>query len=207
MSKILIVFIRYSLLLILFSAGFGQVRKEVFKEIKISPQQKDNVPACSENLDKLYNREKVLEQLANILNRSVPEFAEVVNKPFAVKNERGNFFFVYDLTDPLNKSSLTTTCIDLINNHIYHFAPIEYNFSFSHIVILEDGSLKVFKSIDCWNRGDKLENVISYVSRKLEGKTDKDKIIERIKNFRKYGMYFYEDTPLMPCKGYEVNNK
>ena len=206
MKTITIVVSKFSLVLMLIITAFGQVRKENSEEAKIYPQQKDIISACSENSDKLYNRQKVLEKLADILNESVPEFVKVGNPRFAVKNERGNLFFVYDLTDPSNKSSLTA-CIDFKNNHIYHFAPLEYNFSFSHILILEDGKLKVFKSINCLDRGDKLEDVISYLNQKLKNETDKDEIIERVKNFRKYGKYFHLDAPMIPCEGYEDSSK
>ncbi len=189
MRTIIITVGMFSLVLMLLSTGFGQARKESSEKLKIAPRQ------------------KVLEQLADILNESVPEYVKVGNPRFAVKNERGNLFFVYDLTDPSNKSSLTTTCMDFKNNHIYHFSPLEYNFSYSHILILEDGKLKVFKSIDCWNKGDKLEDVICYVSKKLENNKDKGEIIERVKNFRKYGKYFQLDSPMIPCKGYETNDK
>lgn len=172
-----------------------------------SLESKQTIEKCSENPDALYNRQKVLEQLADILNKSVPEYAEIFKQRFAAENERGNFFFVYDLTAPSNNPSLTA-CIDFKKNHIYHFAPIWFNFSYSHILILEDGKLKVFNSIDCWNKGGyKLEEVISYVSQKLENNKDKDEILERVKNYRKYGFYFYEDEPLIPCKGYKTNNK
>jgi hypothetical protein len=204
MKEIIIVVTRYCLVLILLTPSFGQVKRESSEKPKIASQQKKTISNCSENPDKLYNRQKLFEKLADILNESVPEYAKVFKQRFAVENERGNSFFVYDLTDPSNNPSMTA-CIDFKNNHIYHFAPQEFNFSFSHILILEDGKLKVFRSIDCWNRGDKLEDVISYVSKKLENNKDKDEIIERIKNFRKYGFYFYEDELLIPCKGYETS--
>lgn len=206
MEKIILVS-KYSLILILVINGFGQAVKNSSKISKTVSQKKASVLACSENSDKLYNRQKVLEQLASILNRSVPSYARIFGQGFGVENGRGSFFFVYDLTDPSNRSDAKASCIDFKNDHIYHFAAFDFNFSYSHILILENGKLKVFKSIDCWNKGDKLEDVISYVSKKLENNTNKNEIIERVKNYRKYGRYFYEDEPLMPCKGYETNNE
>jgi hypothetical protein len=172
-----------------------------------SLESKQTTEKCSENSDALYNRQKVLEQLADILNKSIPSYAKIFRHRFAEENGRGNFFFVYDLTDPSNVSDSTAKCIDFKNNHIYHFSPYWLNFSYSHILILEDGKLKVFKSIDCWGKGDKLEDVISYASKKLENNKDKDEIIERVKNYRKYGRYFEEDKAPMSCKGYEINDK
>ena len=206
MKKIILVS-RYSLILILIINGFGQTERKSSEKSKIVSQKKESISTCSKNSDKLYNRQKVLEQLAGILNESVSAYAKIFKQGFAVENERGNSFFIYDLTESSNSSDSRVKCIDFRNNHIYHFAPYRISFSYSHILILEDGKLKVFKSINCWNKGDKLEDVISYVSKKLENNTDKDEIIERVKNYRKYGRYFYEDEPPMSCKGYETNNK
>ena len=107
MKTIIITASKFSLVFMLLITGFGQVRRESTAEVKISPQQKDIIPNCSENPDKLYNRQIILEQLADILNESVPEYVKVGNPRFAVKNERGNLFFVYDLTDPSNKMIYT----------------------------------------------------------------------------------------------------
>jgi len=117
---------------------------------------------CSENPDPLYDRQKVLEQLAEILNVSVfgtrkDDFV------FGVKVEKPLKFTIFDLTETSNKGTPLGDCIKLINNHIYHFAPIEKRYSFSHIVILEDGAIKVFRSINCKGKGDSLDDVLSYL--------------------------------------------
>ena len=154
---------------------------------------------CSENSDALYNRQQILEQLAEILNISVFG-AKKDNFKFEVENERPRRFTVYDLTEPPNKGIPLGKCINFLNNHVYHFSPMEKRYSFSHIVILEDGNLKVFKSINCKGRGDSIEGVLEYLNRKLGNDKNKTKIINRVKNYRKYGIYTTVDTPNLQCK-------
>jgi len=148
---------------------------------------------CSANSDKLYDRKKVIKQLGKILSKSIPE--NVWGK-YGV-TESGNSpagFFIYDLTDTSNKAINSTDCIEFKDNHIYHFAPFDYAFSLSHIVILENGKLKIFKSMNCKDRGDRLEDVIAYLNQKLANDKNKDEILGRVKNYKKYGKYFKTDN-------------
>jgi hypothetical protein len=166
-----------------------------------------NVPTnqtCPPNPDALYDRQKVLEHLAKVLDKSIPGYRNLYPKVTA-KNGRALGFFVYDLTNPVNKSVESEDCINFENNHIYHFSLFDYSFSFSQIVILENGKLKVFKSINCQNSEDSLEDVLSYLEQKLKDEKDKEKIIERVRAYRKYGSYFRLDNfTTLRCK--EVHN-
>lgn len=147
---------------------------------------------CLANSDKLYDRKKVIRQLAKILNKSIPEnrwgkfgVTEDGNRPAG--------FIIYDLTDTSNRG-YPSTCIEFKENHIYHFVPWDYAFSLSHLVILEKGNLKVFRSINCKDRGDTLEDALAYLNQKLANDKGKDEILERVKNYRKYGKYFRMDN-------------
>lgn len=156
---------------------------------------------CPPNTEPSYNRRQVLNRFAEMLNESVPEYKRVFEKGFHVNTEgRGVGFFVYDLTDLSNKETTLRDCIEFKNNHVYHFAPIRKRYSFSHIVILEDDNLKVFRSINCNGKGDRLEDVISYLSEKLKDDKDKQEIISRVKNYRKYGIYTTVDTHALLCE-------
>lgn len=192
-------------LLILSVSEFSQVNKTDDPNDLNKSSNQNKFPRCPVNSDSLYNRQSILEQLADILNTSIPEYKKANEVEFKAKNERGNLFFVHDLTDPSNKSSLTTVCIDFKDNHVYHFAPLNYDFSYSHIVILENGNLKVFKSINCPLSKDKVEDVIKYLEQKLENDKDKNKIIERVRDYRKYGTYYSSDLPLLKCGTSEDN--
>src|SRR5262245_61970180 len=150
----------------------SQSRESTARKEKIAIERTEN-QRCSENPDLLYDRQKILEQLAEILNVSVfgtrkDDFV------FDVKQEKPLKFTVFDLTDTSNKGTSLSDCIRLKNNHVYHFAPIQKRYSYSHIVILEDGAIKVFRSINCKGKGDSLEDAISYISQKLKDNTDKD---------------------------------
>lgn len=113
-----------------------------------------NSPRCTKNRDKLFNRRDVLEQFAAILNASVPEFERENGFKFYVKDERAGAFGVHDLTDPSNVDSRHSDgCIEFLDGHIYHVFPSLNTYSFSHIIILEGGNLKVFRSVNCPGRG------------------------------------------------------
>jgi hypothetical protein len=179
--------------------GIDQIKEDKQGDVQCT-YKKNVVRRCPENSDALYDRKQVLKQLAKILNRSVPEYRHVSSRGFYVGDERGGKFFVHDLTDPSNKDTSLKDCIDFKNHHIYHFAPIAHHFSLSHIVILEDGKLKVFRSINCKDRGDKLEDVIGYLNQKLMNDKDKDEILDRVRNYRKYGIYVKIDDSSLVCE-------
>jgi hypothetical protein len=158
------------------------------------------VKRCDENSDSLYNRRKVLERLAAILNDSAPGYKNFERNGFYVnEGERPRYFFVYDLTDLANIGT-SLSCVDFKNNHVYHFAAHYIPYSFSHIVILEDGDLKVFKAINCENSKDNLEDVIAYLNQKLKNNINKDEIINRVKGYRKYGSFVTVDDTHIRCK-------
>jgi len=144
-----------------------------------------------ENSDKLYDQGKVLGQLSDILRNSVSEKVknEWFSWWFSVEESRANGFFVYDLTEPINKQTSLLERVELKNNHVYHFAFIDAPFSFSNIAILEDGKLKIFKAINCKGKDDSLQDVTAYLNEKLKNDKNKDEIIKRVKNYRSYGVY------------------
>ena len=164
------------------------------------PSKSEALEKCSPNSDRLYNRGRVLKQLAKILNTAAPGFRKYESSGFQVKKERPQKFFVYDLTDTSNRGKPTGRCIEFKNNHIYHVAALYLPFSFSQIVILEDGKMKVFKSTNCKNSKDSLEDVINYLSKKMMNEKDKEEIITRVKNYREYGIYFTIDDTWLRCE-------
>jgi hypothetical protein len=175
-----------------------QIKKDCLDKDK-SLSRENNIEKCKENPDNLYNRQKILEQLANLLSSSIPKYKKYF-PDFYVENESAGGFFIYDLTDISNKDISTTDCIKFQNNHVYHFSPYYIPFSFSHILILEDGNLKIFKSINCEGKGDRLEDVVTYLNEKLKDDKNKDEIISRVKNYRKYGSYWTDDDVHVYCE-------
>jgi hypothetical protein len=144
---------------------------------------------CKPNPDPHYVRSRVLGELANVLNESIPEYSKGFPKGFYSDSENAVGFFVFDLTNPTNKQLTFQDCVDFINGHVYHVAPEDSYYSLSQIVILEEGKLKVFRSVNCPPRGDRLEDAISYVSAKLAHDKQRDEVINRVRNYKKYGSY------------------
>ena len=160
-----------------------------------------NVTArCGPNKDPLYDRARVLNEFAGMLNKSIPEYPKVNGKGFYSNGENGIGFFVVDLVNPANKDLSLNDCVEFINGHVYHVAPQLAAYSLSHIVILEEGTLKVFRSINCPARGDRLEDAIDYVSTKLTGANNKAQVIDRLRNYKKYGVYGALDHATFLCK-------
>jgi hypothetical protein len=143
----------------------------------------------SPNSDKLYSRRRVLEQFLATLIYSRPGPLAIGFPYVFIEESKAVGFFVYDLTDPSNKQTSLLERVEFKNNHVYHFAHIDAHFSFSNIAILEDGKLKIFKTINCKGKGDSLEDVIVYLNEKLKDDKNKDEIIRRVKNYREYGIY------------------
>lgn len=161
----------------------AQQRAEPAKQVESAKTR------CKPNPDPLYVRSRVLGELANVLNESIPEYSKGVPKGFYSESENAIGFFVVDLTNPTNKQSTFQECVEFTNGHIYHVAPHDSYYSLSHIVILEEGKLKVFRSVNCPPRGDRLEDAISYISTKLAHDKQRDEIISRVRDYKKYGFY------------------
>jgi hypothetical protein len=177
----------------------GHAEKHEFLEREISIQQ------CPVNPDKRYSRQSSLHELAKMLDGSVPEYKAFYTPGFYVKDEGAATFDIYDLIDPTNVDSVRAgrRCINFLNGHIYHVYPAAYEFSFSHIVILEDGHFTAFKSINCEGRGDTLDDVLRYL--KQNGTYDQE-TLERVKRYREYGSYTRTDNySRLKCK--EIDTK
>lgn len=150
---------------------------------------------CSNNSDDLYDRQVLLKKLDNTLKESIPAYAQFPSRGF----------FVWDLSDPANKYipgqyAQGDAGIRFINNHVYHFAPIEFIFSESHVAVLEDGHLKVFKSINCKDSSEHLTDVINYVKKRLKKNPNLEELLTRMRNYRTYGFYMNTDSPRVPCE-------
>jgi hypothetical protein len=159
---------------------------------------------CSANNDKRYDRKKIIKDLGRILNKSIPEN---LWEKYGVTEDgnRPSGFIIHDLTDTTNKG-YPSTCVEFREGHVYHFVPWDYAFSLSHLVILENGKLKIFRSINCKDRGDTIEDVLAYLNQKLTNDTNKDDILERVRNYRKYGKYFkFDNYSTLVCQ--EVSEK
>lgn len=191
-------------LIVLVSANVVCQEKEKVSE-KTNKESSTN--ACLENSDSLYSRKDMLEKLSKILNETSTYYynarykiKKTLNLAEVQKNERPFGFSIFDLTDTSNTGKPLGECIEFKNNHIYHFALIDTPYSFSHIAVLEDGNLKVFRAINCKDKGDTLDEVTNYLNETLKEDKNKDEILIRVRNYRKYGIYTTVDTPNLECK-------
>jgi hypothetical protein len=108
--------------------------------------------------------------------------------------------FIWDVTDTLNKEIEFTECIVLKEGHVYHFSPISESDSYSNIAILNKGRVKVFRAINCPEKGDQLVDAIHYINDSLPV-PDKAEVINHLRNYRHYGKYLRIDPQsVFRCK-------
>jgi hypothetical protein len=141
------------------------------------------------NSDKLYSRRAILKRFLEVLVDSLPKTDERNYPSYFIEADRAVGFFVYDLTEPSNKQTSLLERVDFKNGHIYHFADIDLPFSFSNIAVLEDGHIRIFRNINCEAQGDRIEEMISYLNEKLKHDKNKNEIIQRVINYRRFGVY------------------
>lgn len=173
-----------SLLMVSCSSNKSQIRQG---ENKISD-------CCSDTLiDKKYNRKKVFTEFANTLNLLIPEWG-LDKKGFYV-NEKCQLIgaFIWDITDTLNKETTLNECIALKEGHIFHFSPMRKTYSYSNIAILNGGQVKIFRAINCPEKGDKIDDVVQYIKDSLSSMPDQSALFNRLKAYRRYGVYLRID--------------
>ena len=140
------------------------------------------------------SRKEILVKFANVLNSLVLNYkAKDDEGLFDKENCRLIGTFIWDITDTLKKETSTENCIEFKEGHIYHFAPIRKRDSYSNIAIITGDEVKIFKAVNCPGKGDRIEDAIQYIRSYLPNTTDKESIIERVINYRNYGVYTKTD--------------
>lgn len=156
---------------------------------------KKNIQLCSDivyDQDTLYLNDKTVVFLADILNQSIPD--TIFKVKFGISDYGGpTKFFIFDLTDTCNNTFSSNGRIYFINHHVYHFAPYDMPFSYSHIAYFDDGEIKVFRSLNCPEKGNTIDEVIHYLERELVDNSKKIEILFRVKHYRSYGKYLMID--------------
>ena len=148
---------------------------------------REQAQKCPENHDSLYNRLDVFTIFANVLNERNN------NKRFGVTNvisARG--FQIFDLVDTSNFQAKSDDCIYFYDRHVYRFVSILLKESHSNIAYLENGEITIFRSVNCG--GDKIEDIIVFLEKKYINNQDKDIILNRVENYRKFGNYISNDN-------------
>ncbi|MGD9631468.1 MAG: hypothetical protein AB7V18_19695 [Pyrinomonadaceae bacterium] len=151
------------------------------------------------------NTTELLEKFADILRRSIRNDKQRFRPGFFIERGRATGFFVYDLTDPTQRQTSLLESITLKKGHIYHFAAIDLPWSFSFIAVAgkNENDTKIFRALNCKGRGDKISNVLDFLSMNLPDSDNKKEIMERVKNYRSYGTYASFDGISEPqCRDY-----
>jgi hypothetical protein len=135
----------------------------------------------------------VFNEFANTLNLLLPELGMDTKRVYLNTECQLVGAFICDITDILNKETTLNECIALQEGHICHFSPMRQTYSYSNIAILINGKVKSFKAINCPGKGDKIEDVIQYAKDSLPSILGQSALINRLKHYRKYGVYLRVD--------------
>lgn len=155
--------------------------------------ESEMISCCSAvNDDKVYNRDSVFNLFASTLNQLMTPEVRKEKKFYVSENCHLAGAFIWDLTDTLNKATTLSTCIQLKEGHVYHFCPLRKNYSYSNIAVLYEGRVRTFSAINCPGKGERIEDVIRFVSDSLQIQ-DKEGLIKRIRRYREFGTYIMID--------------
>ncbi len=167
--------------------------QEIDRNLNGKSVERENI-GCKDNSDDLYDRQQIFNQLADMLNTSIPEYKARLGFGFRVENEEPVGFGIYDLTDTSNKYLDENDCVNFIEGHVYNVFPIFHPFSFNHVVILESKVLTNFNSINCIDRGNTIEEVFDFLNQKFSNSSpNREAVLERVKNYREFGKYLRID--------------
>ncbi len=151
---------------------------------------------CPKNSDSLYDRREVLVKLSKSLEKSVN-----LTEEFSVKNDRAVRFIIYDLTNPLNNSIDGAMCVDFIEGHVYHFAPLFYDTSQSSIAVLQNGEIKIFERTNCGDIDKNLKEVLTYLKNNSQKIVDFENTFKRTANYRRYASWLDKHNQnIFECK-------
>jgi len=140
------------------------------------------------------HRKEILMKFANVLNSLVLNYKAKDDEGLFDKDQcRLIGTFIWDITDTAIKEAATGNCIEFKEGHIYHFAPIPIRDSYSNIALITGDTVKIFKAINCSEKGDKIDDLLRYIRNYLSNTPDKEAIIGRVINYRNYGVYTRTD--------------
>ncbi|MCE7997148.1 MAG: hypothetical protein HEP71_34630 [Roseivirga sp.] len=123
--------------------------------------------------------------MTDYLNNALPKKANG-NSRFSNSSVQPKGYFIFDLTDTTNATIKSSGHIDFREGHVYHFCPFRIWNSVSHIMILHKGELKIFRALNCDNKGDTVDEVLDYL--KADYSNQKELLL-RVENYRSYGLY------------------
>lgn len=143
------------------------------------------------------SHEQYLVKIESFLNENISVDTSFHAKLFSHTSDGTLIgYSIYDLTDTTNIDNKMPDNngpkINITQGHFYHVSPISYSESFSSIFYLQKDDFKIFRFVNCPNKGDKIDDVLKFASRVAEHNKTND-LITNIRNYRKHGHYTYDD--------------
>ena len=146
---------------------------------------------CCANSLEMYDKRAILEIFSKTLGSLLPDHNGPTKNGFYVNKDCHLIgAFVYDLTDTLNREESLHECIEFKESHVYHFAPMRKDISYSSLAVLSGGHVRIFKAVNCLKHGDKIEDVLKLVQ---ELKIADDLTLKTIRNYRRYSAFIDGD--------------
>jgi len=139
-----------------------------------------------------------LEFIVENLEEDIPNYYYKLSKEkgFNIKDEE--IIVGVNIYDLNNGEKIKT---NFKNDHIYHISPKNFQDSFSYILGVSENKMTLFKAINCTDRGNSLEEVVEFINARFSSKENLARIIENVKNYRKYGTYLRTDSmTVLKCK-------
>jgi len=164
-------------------------------------REKKEQGCCSDTISS-FDKKSVLNSFVSTMKSLIPDYKGSDNRGFSVSRDcRLVDIFIYDLTDTTNFEVGYEGCIDFKEGHIYHFASIINQLSYSNIAILYHGQVKLFTAINCPGKGDRLQDVMDFINSSMPQVKDNTDLVSRVSNYRKFGFYRSEDpADIFVCK-------
>lgn len=135
-------------------------------------------------------RNEVLDSMWHLVETATGREKVDYEVDSVIKNAMQDFF-IYDLVE-LRNNRRDTPKIKIKNLHIYHFGHNFQYFSYSNILIVNGGKVEIFKYLNCEKTGSYASDILDYIHKNNLSKYYDNKVLRRIKNYRKYGDYFYD---------------
>ncbi len=165
----------------------------VFASIQARAQE--SPPSACLN-DKPYRTEEVLKAFRKRYDMTA------VNEGYGLGGQ--GFYFIWDLTDPSNKLTAPGACISFKEGHFYHFSRSYYAASFSHIARLRGGEIEFVDSVNCPSGQAGYVKLLETVA---NDKSVSRKVLKRLKQYRKFGIYSRTDFETVACRRHSYNSE
>lgn len=116
----------------------------------------ENQYCIRSNCAEISNKNLILDSLAEFLNQTIDNR----NTDYSTKNGNPIEFAVVNLQDSI-LSIYNPLC--LTDNSIFAFGPVRKKYSYTSILIMHNGSMNIFKFVNCPNKGTSISEVKDFL--------------------------------------------